>query len=138
MESGAIFYFQKELSAYLRSDVEVLDGSLSAFSEEMVALTGIDPVTQCVTIASTAFLVWRKMFLVSSLIALEPQNGWRKNQVNQSKEAIEWLEYENFKKGGGIQVCKKLRSVKSLHFKKLKLQSFSTIKKLRNEFYCAC
>lgn len=136
MESGAIFDFQKELSSYLRSDVEVLDGSLSAFSEEMVALTGIGPVTQCVTIASTAFLVWRKMFLESNLIALEPQK--EENQVNQCKEAIEWLEYENFKKGGGIQVCKKLRSVKSLHFKKLKLQCFSTIKKLRNEFYCAC
>ena len=63
MESGAIFDFQKELSAYLRSDVEVLDGSLSAFSVEMVALTGIDPVTQCVAIASTAFLVWRKNVL---------------------------------------------------------------------------
>lgn len=138
MESGAIFDFQKELSSYLRSDVEVLDGSLSAFSEEMVALTGIGSVTQCVTIASTAFLVLRKMFLESNLIALEPQNGWRKNQVNQCKEAIEWMEYDNFKKGGGIQVCKKLRSVKSLHFKKLKLQCFSTIKKLRNEFYCAC
>ena len=104
IESGAVFDFQKELSAYLKSDVEVLTGSLAAFSEEMVELTGIDPVTECVTIASTAFKVWQKMFLKPNLIALEPHNGSRKNQVNQTVEAIEWLEYENFKRGGGIQV----------------------------------
>lgn len=34
------------------------------------------------------------------LIALEPRNGWRKNQVNQSQEAIEWLEFEDSKVGG--------------------------------------
>lgn len=114
VESGAVFDFQKELSAYLRSDVEVLNGSLAAFSEEMVELTGIDPVTQCVTIASTAFLVWRKLFLERNLIALEPRNGWRQHQTNQSREAIEWLEYENSKIGGRIQVS----CVKSVHGKK--------------------
>lgn len=115
IESVAVFDFQKELSAYLRSDEEVLNGSLEAFSEEMVELTGIDPVTQCVTIASTAFLVWQKMFLERDLIALEPQNGWRQNQTNQSREAIEWLEFENSKIGGGIQVS----CVKSMHLRKL-------------------
>ena len=34
------------------------------------------------------------------LIALEPRNGWRKNQGNQSQEAIEWLEFEDSKVGG--------------------------------------
>jgi len=34
------------------------------------------------------------------LIALEPRNGWRKIQVNQSQEAIEWLEFEDSKVGG--------------------------------------
>lgn len=115
IESGAAFDFQKELSAYLQSDVEVLNGSLEAFSEEMVELTGIDPVTQCVTIASTAFLVWRKMFLERDLIALEPRNGWRQNQTNQSREAIEWLVFENSKIGGCIQVS----CVKSMHLRKL-------------------
>ncbi|CAH3027090.1 unnamed protein product, partial [Porites evermanni] len=46
VESNAVFDFQKELSAYLRSDVEVPNGLLAAFSEEMVELTGIDLVTQ--------------------------------------------------------------------------------------------
>lgn len=33
-------------------------------------------------------------------MALEPRNGWRKHQVNQSQEAIEWLEFEDSKVGG--------------------------------------
>ena len=106
LESGEVFDFQKELSAYLKSDVKVLTESVAAFSEEMVELTGIDPVTECVAIASTAFKVWQKMFLQPNLISLETHNGWRTNQVNQSVEAIEWLEFENFKRGGGIQVNK--------------------------------
>lgn len=100
VEAGAIFDFQKELSAYLKSDVYVLKGALTAFSEEMKELTGINPLTQCVNIASCASLVWRKIFLEENLIALLPQHGWRKNQVNQSQEALEWLEFENWKLGG--------------------------------------
>ena len=103
--------FQQELSAYLKSDVKVLAGSLAAFSEEMVELTGIDPVTECVMIVSTAFKVWQKMFLKPNLIAREPHNGWRKNQVNQSIEAIEWLEFENFKRrqNSGKSTIKKIK-----------------------------
>lgn len=104
MESGAVFDFQKELSAYLKSAVQVLAGSLASFSEEMLKLTGINPVIECVTIASTAFKVWQKNFLEPYLIALEPRKGWRRNQQNKSVEALQCLEYENFRKGGGIQV----------------------------------
>lgn len=134
IESGAVFDFQKELSAYLQSDVEVLNGSLEAFSEEMVELTRIDPVTQCVTIASTAFLVWRKMFLERNLIALVPRNGWRQHQTNQSREAIEWLEFENSKIGGRIQVC---YLHKKSAVKKFNMQCFTAIKVQRNVLYCA-
>ena len=121
VESGEVFDFQKELSAYLKSDVEVLARSLAAFSEEMVELTSIDPVTECVTIASTAFKLWQKMFLEPNLIALEPRNGWRRNQQKQSVEALQWLEFENFKIGGGIQVSlhklRKLSCSVLLHFR---------------------
>lgn len=122
IETGAVFDFQKELSAYLKSDVEVLTGALTAFLEEMVELTGIGPVTECVTIASTAFKVWQKMFLKPNLVAVEPTNGWRSNQQNQSKEAIEWREYQNEKIGGRIQV--------SSHFKKVKVRKKSAMKKI--------
>ena len=120
VESGAIFDFQKELSAYLKSDVQLLSQPLEALGKEMIELTGINPITECVTIASTAFKVWQKMFLERDLIALEPRNGWRQNQQNQSVVALPWLEFENSKIGGEIQV-----SVYNF-----KLQCFSTLKKL--------
>ena len=100
VESAAIFVFQKELSAYLKSDVQVLKEACLTFVKEMKELTGVNPLTQCVTIASVASHVWRKLFLEEDLIALEPKNGWWKNQLNQSNEAIEWLEFENSKLGG--------------------------------------
>ena len=70
----------------------------------MQSLTGINPVIEYITIASTANKVWRKNFLIRDLIALEPKNGWRQNQQNQSVEALQWLEFENSKIGRGIQV----------------------------------
>ena len=70
----------------------------------MQSLTGINPVIEYITIASTANKVWRKNFLIRDLIALEPKNGWRQNQQNQSVEALQWWEFENSKIGGGIQV----------------------------------
>ena len=104
VESGEIFDCQKELSLYLESDVKVLTQAMEIFAKEMKELTGVDPTTECVTIASTAFKVFQKKFLERNLIALEPVGGWHHNQQNQSVEALQWLEYENHKIGGGIQV----------------------------------
>ena len=100
VETGAVFDYQKQLSAYLKSDVQVLKEACLAFLREMEDLTGVNPLTSCVTITSTAFRVFQKMFLKPDLIALEPRNGWRKHQVNQSQEPIEWLEFEDSKVGG--------------------------------------
>ena len=62
VESGEIFDCEKELSLYLKSDVKVLTQAMETFAEEMVELTGVDPTTECVTIASTAFKVFPKNF----------------------------------------------------------------------------
>ena len=121
VESGEIFDCWKELSRYLKSDVQVLTQSMETFAEEMKELTTVDPTTECVTIASTAFRVFQKKFLEPGLIALEPARGWRHNQQNQSVEALEWLEYENHKIGGGIQVSCRL---------------FYILKNLIADFYC--
>lgn len=72
VESGAVFDYQKQLSAYLKSDVQFLKEACLAFLREMEDLTGVNPLTSCVTIASTAFRVFQKMFLKPDLIALEP------------------------------------------------------------------
>ena len=99
-----MFDCRKELSAYLKSDVQVLTQSLESFGSEMMKLTGINPVTECVTIASTAFKVFQKKFLQPYTIALEPLKGWRHKQQNQSVEALQWLEYEMYKNKNHIQV----------------------------------
>ena len=99
------FNYKKELSLYLKSDVLVLREALQAFASEMFSLTGVKPLTECVTIASTAFRVWQQNFLEPNLIALEPQAGWRSNRVNQSNEALEWLSFENTKLDGEMRVC---------------------------------
>ena len=116
VDSGAIFDCQKELSAYLKSDVKVLTESMETFASEMLELTGIDPSVECVTIASMAFKVFQTKFLEPYTIALEPLGGWRHNQQNQSVEALQWLEFENAKIDGGIQVTiKNFSCSESLH-----------------------
>ena len=75
VDSGAIFDCQKELFAYLKSDVKVLTESVEKFASETLELTGIDPTVECVTIASTAFKVFQKKFLEPYTIALEPLRG---------------------------------------------------------------
>ena len=69
VDSAAIFDCQKELSAFLKSDVKVLTESMEKFASEMLELTGIDPTVECVTIASTAFKVFQKNFLEPYTIA---------------------------------------------------------------------
>ena len=107
-QQGKEFNYRKELSLYLKSDVWVLREALQSFASEMYSLTGVQPLTQCVTIASTAFRVWQQNFLEPNLIALEPQAGWRSNRVKQSNVALEWLSFENAKLGGGIRVSTSL------------------------------
>ena len=54
---------------------------------------------KCVTIASACNLFWRRDLILEDTIANEPLNGWRGNQVNQSKVAFEWLCFEDWKLG---------------------------------------
>ena len=125
VESGEIFNCREELSRYLKSDVQVLTQSMETFAKQMTELTGVNPTTECVTIASTAMKVFRKNFLEPGLIALEPARGWRHNQQNQSVEALQWLEFENQKIGGGIQV-----SCRLFNILKVNLQCFYATKNL--------
>ena len=125
VDSGEIFDCEKELSLYLKSDVQVLTEAMETFAKEMMELTGVDPTMECVTIASTAFKVFQKNFLEPYLIALEPVGGWRHNQQNQSVEAPQWLEFENRKIGGGIEVSCSV-------FRQIKIVSCSVFRQIRN------
>ena len=103
-QKGKIFDYDRELSLYLKSDVLILKDALTAFNSEMFALTQVQPLLECVTIASTAFRVWQQNFLTKNLIALEPLGGWMKNTINQSEVALQWLAFEQSKVDGPIEV----------------------------------
>ena len=86
-----------ELNKYCHSDVMVLKAACFKFIQEFNAEAGFNHMEKCATIASACNLFWRQELIPEDTIAIEPLNGWRGNQVNQSKVALEWLCYEDFK-----------------------------------------
>ena len=68
--------------------------------DEFQTLAHFDPLIDSVTIASDCNLYWTKGKLEQNLIALEPQYGWRGNQINQSQVALEWFYFQDWKLGG--------------------------------------
>ena len=86
--------FQKEMEAYCRSDVALLQAGCEAFTKEFQSHAGFNPFISCVTIASACHLFWRKHCLKEETIAVEPLNGWRGANVNHSIKALQWLYYK--------------------------------------------
>jgi len=100
VRENAIFVFQEELLNYCKSDVQFLKEGCLKFIKEFEEIAEFKPLEESVTIARACNLYWRRENLEEELIVLEPQNGWRGNQVNQSKVALEWLYFENWKLRG--------------------------------------
>ena len=88
-----------ELNKYYHSDVMVLKAACLKFIQEFKEEAGFNPIEKCATIASACNLFWRRDVIPENTIAIEPLNGWRGANVNQSKAALEWLCYEDFKLG---------------------------------------
>ena len=78
------------------------------FIQEFKEEAGFNPIEKCATTASAWNLFWRRDLLPEDMIAIEPLNGWRGANVNQSTAALEWLCYEDIKLGGN-----KLRHVRN-------------------------
>ncbi|CAH3034025.1 unnamed protein product [Porites lobata] len=91
---------RKELLKYCESDVKQLKEGCLKFVAEFEEIAGFNPLVEAVTIASACNLFWRREKLETDLIALEPQGGWRRNRINQSKIALEWLYYQDHLLGG--------------------------------------
>ena len=51
-------------------------------------------MAECFTIASACNLYWRKKHLLPNTIAVEPLQGWRGPNVNNSLKAIQWLYFQ--------------------------------------------
>ena len=99
LERNEEYVLWDELNKYCHSDMIILEAACLEFIQEFQEEAGFNPVEKCVTIASACNLFWRRELVPEDTIAIEPLNGWHRNQVNQSKVALEWLCYEDFKLG---------------------------------------
>ena len=93
VQRNVIFDFQKELEAYCKSDVDLLQGGCEKFTKEFKSKTEFNPFEKCSTIASACNLYWRKKHLHNN-IAVQPPQGWHGARVNQSWTALQWLAYQ--------------------------------------------
>ena len=88
---NVVFNFKQELLDYCKSDVALLKAGCQAFQREFQNEAGFNPMAECYTIAGACNLYWRKCHLRQNTIAVEPIQGWRGTQVNQSLKALQWL-----------------------------------------------
>ena len=108
VENNYVFDFQKEIPAYCRSDVDILQKSCNLYREMFMHVTdtthddtGLDPFDKAITIAAYCMQVYRTKFLKKDTIALFPQHEELKRK--QSHEALQWLSYMADKEGIHIQ-----------------------------------
>ena len=97
---GEIWNFQQELLSYCESDVELMKEGCLKFAEDTQQDAGFNPLTQCITIASTCHYFWRNHQMEPKTIAAEPPHGWGGLKISQSKVALQWLFYQDHKLGG--------------------------------------
>ena len=94
---GEIWNFQQELLSYCESDVELMKEGCLKFAEDTQQDAGFNPLTQCITIASTCHYFWRNHQMEANTIAAEPPHGWGGLKISQSKVAFQWLFYQDHK-----------------------------------------
>ena len=90
---NVVFDFQQELEDYCKSDVDILQNGCEQFTKEFKSKAGFNPFEKCSTIASACNLYWRKTHLHDNL-AVQPPQGWRGANINQSWTAMQWLTYQ--------------------------------------------
>ena len=61
---------------------------------------GFNPLTQCITMASTTHYFWSNHQMEPKTIAMEPPHGWGGLKTLQSKIAFQWLYYQDQQLGG--------------------------------------
>ena len=73
---GEVWNFQQDLLSYCESDVKLLKEGCLKFAEDTQQDAGFNPLTQCITIASTTHYFWRNHQMEPKTIAVEPPHGW--------------------------------------------------------------
>jgi G:T-mismatch repair DNA endonuclease (very short patch repair protein) len=90
IESNEIFNLEKELTEYCISDVSILREACNKFRKLIIDVGNVDPLTECITLASIANKVFRRKFLKDNVIGILPPSGYRFCN-RQSKIGIKWL-----------------------------------------------
>ena len=103
-ENNYVFDFQKEITSYCHSDVDILAKCCLLYREMFKDQTGIDPFDKALTIASYCLQVYRTKFLEKDTMAIFLHA--RQLKANQSVTALKWLSYISEKEGIGIQHVK--------------------------------
>ena len=70
-----VFDFQQELEDYCKSDVALLQGGCEKFTEEFKRNAEFNPFVECVTIASTCNLYWRRSIEEGTDAARSPEHS---------------------------------------------------------------
>ena len=72
---GQIWNFQQQLLSYCESNVKLMKEGCLKFAEDTQRDAGFNPLTQCITIASTCHYFWRNHQMQPKTIAVEPPHG---------------------------------------------------------------
>ena len=81
------------MESYCQSDVRLLKEGCLKFNSDFQAICGFNPLEKCLIIASACNRAYRRNWLQEETIAIEPVPGWGASDQNQSKPALEWLNY---------------------------------------------
>ena len=89
---------------YCSSDVDILRKGCVKFSQLFAESGNITPFydSSCITIASLALKIFRFNFLREKCVGIIPAGGYR-GRVNQSLNALIWLDEVNTKVDGALE-----------------------------------
>lgn len=137
VSNGESLNFQREMLEYCKSDIQLSREGCLKSAQGTMQHAGFNPLTQCITIASTTYYYWRNYRMKPKPIAVEPAHGWGELKTNQSKIALEWLCVQDQQLGG--HCIKHTRNVgeQMIQIKrgKVKVDGYYPITKTVYEFY---
>ena len=98
------YNFREEMYYYCSSDVDILRKGCVKFSQLFAKSANITPFydSSCITIASLALKIFRFNFLREKCVGIIPAGGYR-GRVNQSLNALIWLDEVNTKVDGALE-----------------------------------
>ena len=98
------YNFREEMYYYCSSDVDILRKGCVKFSQLFAKSANITPFydSSCITIASLALKIFRFNFLREKCVGIIPAGGYR-GRVNQSLNALIWLDEVNTKFDGALE-----------------------------------